>query len=72
MEDHVTSLSVSKKLKDAGIPQESLFYWVHFIGDSLGNGACNIVVHKDDKSIPDLSCERIASAFLATELLLRG
>ena len=59
---HVTSLELSRRLKELKVPQKSLFYWVsHFNGDE-------IVTEKGKdgyyKSVWDDRC----SAYLASEL----
>lgn len=67
LENQVTSLELSKKLKELGVKQESLFYWVHCeVVSPVGDYALETKVlmdnfiHKEDKII--------ASAFTVAEL----
>src|SRR3990167_3436279 len=57
LEQQVTSLELSKKLKELGVKQESLFYWYQ-----AGNGHI-FVAYRDDSFT-----KGIASAFTASEL----
>lgn len=61
MEKHVTSLEISKKLKAAGIEQESEYFWfVHFEDEEP---ELQTKLYRDEKFE-----DRQYSAFLATEL----
>lgn len=60
LEEQVTSLEISKRLKELGIDQQSLFYW-HNI-DSIPSIICN-------HWYPERSGDFFISAFTTSELL---
>jgi len=67
LEAQVTSLELSKRLKDLGVRQESLFFWQEWpnIGNKLvrfGDPIYDLVVHPEG--------ETWCSAFTVAELLL--
>jgi len=59
IKNHVTSLELSKRLKECGVPQKSVFCWFH---GGIDGGAW--VLQKDE----DEPNGAIASAFLASEI----
>lgn len=69
MEKHVTSLELSKKLKELGVPQKSQFYWTQGT-DEYGNYVDHwyVVFHPNGVSSEALAKGWIVSAFLASEL----
>lgn len=65
IEDHVTNLELSQKLKELGVPQNSLFFWVdNFRGIQLA-GKDNIDI---EWAIHPASNRGNWSAFIASEL----
>lgn len=62
LEQQVTNLELSKKLKELGVKQESLFYWGNTIGQ-LDQDCWRVYFFKDD----DVSMEYV-SAFTVAEL----
>src|SRR5690349_9135558 len=56
IEEHVTSLELSRRLKELGVPQESLWYWTDVSG--------HLRWYKNQRIRHDLH----SSAFLASEL----
>jgi hypothetical protein len=71
----VTSLEVSKKLKDLGILQESCFYWVLgrylcFIDDEVDGDRyyCNVLDDEYYAKVNEIEDTHIVSAFTVTEL----
>ncbi len=62
LEKQVTSLELSKKLKELGVKQESLFYWVsHFNGDEL-------VFENDEHNFYKSVWKERSSAYTVAEL----
>jgi hypothetical protein len=61
LNDKVTSLDLSKKLKEIGIHQETLFYW-HNIYTPYSS-----IVYQDFKT--EISGDFLISAYIASELL---
>lgn len=65
-EHHVTSLELSKKLKEAGVEQKSEFYWMGIV-NIYGEISWEIHQRNDDIDF-DWGAEKWLSAFLASEL----
>lgn len=67
IESKVTSLELSKRLKELGVKQKSLFYWFHYYDSGW--------IVQTEGQIPSLCLprdskdERFISAFIASELL---
>ncbi len=69
LESQVVSLELSKKLKELGVKQESVFYWGWFQGYAPeGSDGKGILYFSDYHDIPELAVEQIASAFTVAEL----
>ena len=64
LEDQVTSLELSKRLKELGVNQESLFYWTHLNGEDF----LMIVKDFEGESIPKDRKDEFTSAFTVAEL----
>lgn len=62
IEHHVTTLALSKRLKELGVPQNSYFYWINPFGD--WEVSHPIVGDKFPKRYED----RTYSAYLSSEL----
>lgn len=67
---HVTSRELSEKLKRAGVPQASQFYWMKPIGDNGKPNGEYFINYKDsyDFCDDDSHDHKMVSAFLASEL----
>ncbi len=63
LENLVTSLKLSRKLKEAGVPQKSIFYWVDF-----KDGDLQLVYGKDKCKNYNIDLTGTCSAYLAEEL----
>jgi len=68
MNNHVTSLPLSKRLKEAGVEQESEFYWVNVKGDCWCHSEGWELLSYDKYSNVGCKSEAV-SAFLTSELL---
>lgn len=68
LEQQVTSLELSKKLKELGVKQDSLFYW--WLDPTVEGDIPEIVDHKPIKDIEGgmLSLYDVYSAFTVAEL----
>lgn len=65
LESQVVSLELAKRLKELGVPQESLFYWGMISSDNGGNGNyCLFRFGSDEYEM----CSFTASAFTVAEL----
>jgi hypothetical protein len=67
LEYQVVSLELAKKLKELGVKQESLFYWVHANGDGIGSWDQTIPIISYIPKIENYHLT-IASAFTVAEL----
>lgn len=63
MNNHVTNLELSKKLKEIGVQQDSEFYWIDFSQGTKENGAWSL-----ESSTEGYNVGTYFSAFLSTEL----
>jgi hypothetical protein len=63
--DQVCSLELAERLKNLGIKQESLFYWL--MHDGIGEPECSGNIHIGDADEKDYFIE-LASAFTVAEL----
>lgn len=57
------SLDLARKMAELGFKQDSMFYWCRIDGIDYPQ-----LVWSLDRSIPDLACERICSAYSVAEL----
>jgi len=64
IENHVTSLEISKKLKSLNIPQESKFYWSFYDGGNTKEYPGIISTNEANHGFK----EDLISAFLSSEL----
>lgn len=74
LEQQVTSLELSKKLKSLGVPQESLFKWVSQMSSgTLSPRYFDIAIIPTSQFVPG-ACEIVCSAFTVAELgeMLKG
>lgn len=72
MEKHVTSLELSKKLKELGVPQKSYFYWCSHTSYKKGTGLIKeySVIPKSSSTVKYSNEHNniVYSAFLSSEL----
>lgn len=64
IESHVTSRELSKRLRESGVPRESLFYWWNINRGNRGE-AWEVSNRQPSKDTADDECY---SAFLASEI----
>jgi hypothetical protein len=67
LEEQVCSLELSKKLKELGVKQESLFVWYHYIRESLGEDIDRWILVPSSELNHEVFSE-ITSAFTVAEL----
>ncbi len=67
IEKQVCSLEHAKRLKELGVPQDSLFYWVQITQSYRGNGGRFDCVYVDNE-IFDVPDDDSVAAFTAGEL----
>lgn len=72
IQDQVTSLELSKRLKELGVKQESLFYWCNFGKDDWRgvyyNGVDETLTYAGTSCFEKDECRDLASAFTVAEL----
>ena len=68
IENQITNLSQSKKLKELGIVQQSLFTWCVYCPDPIGEKYYYIPFYKDDNSPEAEFSEIVSSAYTLSEL----
>ena len=69
IDKHVTNLELSKKLKAAGVPQKSEYYWYCQVGGIVCDTECRGEwILRTKKDYPNIGFGEYISAYLSSEL----